>query len=170
MSDKIDPPALSRPAVLQLEEVRRAKKSHDGTLPPVRIKVEVACEEPVGETIRNRLASTFESLGCNAVGEDKPDWILSVIAISYGDLVELSIVLRRLFRSTVPGTEAEGLDSEGRVLLRQGGWLYESLRFHGLFGVRRPELDSFLAKMAADFATRHWKGRIRRRGAAGANR
>lgn len=160
MSKNSNPSANDHPSVLHLEEVRRTKKSPDPNSQPVRIKVEVACDEPTGSIIRNRLGSTFESKGCLVVADDKPDWILSVIAFAHGNLVELSIVLRRLFRSTVPGTEVEEIDAEGRTRLREGGWLYESLRFHGLFGVPRMELEAFLAQLVADFAKRHWESQI----------
>ncbi len=123
MSENTNPSRTDHPPVLQLEEIRRARKSPDANPQLVRIKVEVACDEPVGAIIRNRLASTFESKGCLVVADDKPDWILSVIAFGHGNLVELSIVLRRLFRSTVPGTEVDEVDAEGRTRLREGGWL-----------------------------------------------
>ncbi len=149
--------------VLQLEDLRRAKKEQNDYVLPIRIQVEVQCGEPVGKVIRECVSTAFESAGCVVVGDDKPDWILSVIAFSHGDLVELSIVLRRLFRSTIPGTEVESVDSRGMAHLRPGGWLYESLRFHGLFGVRKSGLEPFLARLVKDFAVQHWNNQTHKK-------
>jgi hypothetical protein len=142
--------------VFRLEDLRKSKKDQNVKPLPVRIHVEVACREPVGKEIQDCATAAFESAGCLVVGNDKPDWILSVIAFSHGDLVELSIILRKLFRSTLPGTEVESVDTWGKARLRSGGWLYESLRFHGLFGVPKGELGPFLARLAKDFAVQHW--------------
>ncbi len=156
MSDETRRPTDNPKTVLRLEDLRKAREEQNKDVLPARVQVEVSCREPVGEVIKNCVSAAFESAGCLVVGDDKPDWILSVIAFNYGDIVELSVILRKLFRSTIPGTEVDGVDSSGKVHLRPGGWLYESLRFHGLFGVRKGDLAPFLEKMAKDFAAQHW--------------
>jgi hypothetical protein len=143
--------------VLHMDDRRRGAKSRDALPEPVRIKVEVACHDVTGQTIKAVIGSKLESHGCILVESDKPDWVLSIIAFSHGDTVEMSIILRRLFRSTAPSTEVEQVDEERRVGLRQGGWLYESLRFHGLFGVPTADLDCFFERLVKDFANENWK-------------
>lgn len=142
--------------VLRLEDLRKAKHEQNDHDLPARVHVEVTCREPAGELIRKRVSQVFESTACLIAADEKPDWILSVIAFGQGELVEMSIILRRLFRSTLPGTEVESLDSCGNARLRPGGWLYESLRFHGLFGVRKDDLEPFLTRLATDLATQNW--------------
>lgn len=156
MSDEKLHSSFRHTPVLRLEDVRRGRTTQNADVEPVRIKVEIACNEDVGQTIQSCITSELEQARCLVVADEKPDWILSVIAFRYRTLVELSIVLRRLFRSTVPGTEVERVDSDGRAVLREGGWLYESLRFHGLFGVREPELKQFLAQLVGQFKAAHW--------------
>ena len=94
-------------------------------------------------------------VGCTVVEHEEPGWIYSVIAFQYGDSIELSIVLRQFFHSTRPGTEVDRVKPDGRICLRSGAWVYESLRFHGLFGVARSELEGFLADIAAEFGHQH---------------
>jgi hypothetical protein len=151
------------PTIFQLEALRKAKQEDDARKASGRVKVEVACRESVGEFIQDRFSAAFESVGCAVVGDDKPDWMLSVIAFSAGNLVELSIVLRRLFRSTVPGTEVEHVDAEGAARLRAGGWVYESLRFHGLFGVPTAELGTFIDRTVRDFPVQQDEEKAARR-------
>jgi hypothetical protein len=139
------------PTIFPLEALKKARQEQNSQALANRIQVEVACREPIGRVIHDLFTAQFESLGCRVQGEDKPDWILSVIAFSAGNTVELSIVLRRLFRSTLPGTERESVDADGATRLRAGGWVYESLRFHGLFGVPTGELEPFVARMVRDF-------------------
>ena len=138
------------PAIFQLEALKKAKQEDIARKAKGRVKVEVACREPVGKFIQERFSAAFESVGCVVVGDDKPDWILSAIAFSAGNIVELSLVLRRLFRSTVPGTEIEHVDAEGAAQLRAGGWVYESMRFHGLFGVPTMQLGAFIDQTVRD--------------------
>jgi hypothetical protein len=162
MSDERKNSGRNHATVLKLDDLRRARERRDGYFPPIRVKVEVACHEEADLAIERRMRAALGSLGCRVGGEDEPDWVLSIIAFSYGDLVELSIVLRRLFRSTFPGTEMARVDSKELGDLCQGKWLYESLRFHGLFGVRRAELNQFLARLANDLATKHWHTETRK--------
>lgn len=163
MKDDASRSNLGSVSILQLNALKKARQEQSNQAPHARVKVEVACTEPVGKLILDRFSADFESMGCLVVGDDKPDWILSVIAFSAGDIVELSIVLRRLFRSTLPGTEVENLDSDGTPRLRAGGWVYESLRFHGLFGVPRAELASFIGQMVRDFPVQREEDEIGRR-------
>ncbi len=143
--------------VLHMDDRRRGAKSQDTLPESVRIKVEVACHDFRGQTIKAAIGSKLKSQGCILVESDKPDWVLSIIAFSHGAAVEMSIILRRLFRSTAPSTEVAHVEEERGVGLRQGGWLYESLRFHGLFGVRTADLASFFERLVKDFANENWK-------------
>lgn len=156
MNDETTHARGNRNGIFRLDELRRNKKSKETRIPPVRIKVEVACRERVGETIQRLIASELEAKDCLVVQDDKPDWILSMIAFSHGELVELSIVLRALFRATTPGTEVDRVEPDGNVILRQGGWVYESQRFHGLYGVPRADLERFLARVVREFRSEHW--------------
>jgi len=61
-----------------------------------------------------------------------------------------------MFRSTSPGSELEGWDDQGNAKLKDGAWLYESLRFHGLYGVRKMELANFLKGLIGEFNAKHW--------------
>jgi len=135
---------------------RKATDRFKNALPKlVRIKVEVTCRQEIGETIKRVIGSELRARGYLVDDYDKPDWILSIIAFLHGDLVEMSILFRKLFRSTTPGTEVDLDDSEGHVGLRRGGWLYESLRFHGLFGIPTAELDGFSERLVKELATEH---------------
>lgn len=162
MSNEAIESRRNHPAVVKLDDLRRLRERQEGYVPPIPVRVEVACHEEVGLTIQSCMGAALESLGCRVEEEKDPDWVFSVIAFSHGELVELSIILRRLFRSTRPGTEMEPVDSQEEGDLRKGNWLYESLRFHGLFGVRRPELHQFLEKLANDLAAKHWNTEIRK--------
>jgi hypothetical protein len=144
--------------VLQMRD-RRTPDRFKNALPHlVRIKVEVTCDQDIGETIKRVVGSKLKAHGYLVDDYDKPDWVLSIIAFRHGELVEMSIIFRRLFRSTTPGTEVELVDSEGHVGLRQGGWLYESLLFHGLFGVPAAELEVFSERLVKDLAREHISG------------
>jgi hypothetical protein len=144
--------------VLQMRD-RRTTDRHKNPLPNlVRIKVEVTCSQDIGETIKRVVGSRLRARDYLVNDHDKPDWILSIIAFRHSELVEMSIIFRRLFRSTTPGTEVELVDSEGHVGLRQGGWLYESLLFHGLFGVPAAELEVFSERLVKDLASEHISG------------
>ena len=65
----------------------------------------------------------------------------------------MSVVLRRLFRSTSPGTEMVKESGSDRETLRKGGWVYESLKYHGLHGVPKLALGDFLKDLALEFTT-----------------
>ena len=148
MSDETVFTKPNQRTLLQLDERRKAKESK-GLGDTHLVTVEVACQDEIGAAIRSYASAELQRTGLRiGSGNDaeKPDWILSFIAYQHGGLVELSVVLRRLFRSTAPGTEVENVDEDGQVTLRQGGWLYESLRFHGLFGV--PEGHAVNVKVA----------------------
>jgi hypothetical protein len=120
----------------------------------VRVMVEVACNEPVGEKINIGLARELGDLGYVVVSDHRPDWVFSIIAFQHGSLVELSVVLRQLFRSTAPGTEMLTSDCAGNGVLREGGWVYESLRLHSLHGVPTSQLSNFLKSLAKEFERR----------------
>ena len=121
----------------------------------VRVQVEVACSEPVGEDIKKGLTEELGKLDRVIVVDEGPDWVFSIIALHYGQLVELSVILRQFFRASKPGTEKGSSTPGGRVSLKPGAWVYESLRFHGLFGVRDTDLNGLLASMAEEFGKNH---------------
>jgi hypothetical protein len=144
--------------VLQMKDRRTPDRLRNALPNLVGIKVEVTCDQDIGETIRGVIGFKLRVRGYLVDDYDKPDWVLSVIAFRHGELVEMSIIFRRLFRSTTPGTEVELVDSEGHVGLRQGGWLYESLLFHGLFGVPAAGLEVFSERLVKDLASEHISG------------
>jgi hypothetical protein len=117
--------------------------------------VEVACNDPVGEDIKICLTKHLEESSCVAMSDNGPDWVFSIIAFHHGNLVELSVVLRQFFRSTAPGSEMETSDSSDQTVRRKGGWVYESLRYHGLHGVPKPDLGAFLKSLAKEFESQH---------------
>lgn len=121
----------------------------------VRVMVEVACDGPIGEDIKLRLTRRLEESGNLVLSENCPDWVFSIIAFDHGYLVELSVVLRQFFRSTAPGTEMAINELSGQAVRRNGGWVYESLRYHGLHGVPRPDLEDFLKGLAEGFISQH---------------
>ena len=102
--------------------------------------IEVACDGPIGADIKSCLTGHLEESGYVTVSDDRPDWVFSIIAFYHGDLVEMSVVLRQLFRSTSPGTEMVKESGSDRETLRKGGWVYESLKYHGLHGVPKMAL------------------------------
>ena len=131
-----------------IERTRRKKNA-------VRVQVEVACNEPVGENIKIGLSEELGKLDGVVVVDSEPDWVFSIIALHYGHLVELSVILRQFFRASKPGTE-KGRSAPGSgISLKPGAWVYESLKFHGLFGVRATELKGLLASMAEEFGKNH---------------
>lgn len=121
----------------------------------VRVQVEVACNEPVGENIKSWLTEELGKFDRVIVLDDGPDWVFSIIALHSGQLVELSVILRQFFRASEPGTEHDTSTPSGRQTLKPGAWVYESLKFHGLFGVRTTEFKGFLASMAEEFGKNH---------------
>ncbi len=78
----------------------------------VRVQVEVACNEPVGENIKIGLSEELGKLDGVVVVDSEPDWVFSIIALHYGHLVELSVILRQFFRASKPGTE-QGTSAPG---------------------------------------------------------
>jgi hypothetical protein len=145
----------SHGGIVQLDEYRRseARTQKAGVSP--RVQIEVVCSEPTREKIKSLLAEKLRDVGCEVVEHEEPGWIYSIIAFQHGESIELSIILRQFFRSTRPGTEVDRVESDGRIRLRSGSWVYESLRFHGLFGVLQSELERFLADIAAEFGRQH---------------
>jgi hypothetical protein len=137
--------------VVQLDEYRRGETRKQKTDVSPKVQIEVVCNEPIRDRIKSLLAEELRRVGCAAVDHEEPGWIYSIIAFQHGESIELSIILRQFFRSTRPGTEVDRVESDGRICLRSGSWVYESLRFHGLFGVLQSELESFLADIAAEF-------------------
>lgn len=122
---------------------------------PVRVQVEVACNEPVGQTIKSWLTEELDKLDGVVVEERDADWVYSIIALHYGQLVELSVILREFFRASKPGTELGPSTPGNEKTLRPGAWVYESLRFHGLFGVRATDLKGLFASIAEQFGENH---------------
>jgi hypothetical protein len=116
-----------------------------------RVQIEVACNEPIGADIRKMLGEELGKLNDVIVVDEAPDWIYSIIAFHHGQLVELSVVLRQFFRASKPGTEQDTSTRSGRRTLKPGAWVYESLRFHGLFGVQALDLKGLLSSMAGEF-------------------
>jgi len=121
----------------------------------VDVMVEIASEDAIGEEIKSCLTKNLEETGWVYVSPDRPDCVFSIICFEYGNLVEMSVVLRQLFRSTAPGTEMVQADGSDQAVLRKGGWVYESLKYHGLHGVPKIALADFLKSLASDFASRH---------------
>jgi hypothetical protein len=141
-------------SIVELDDYRQSVAAKKVLPPTVRVMVEVACNDPLGDDIRIDLARCLEDLGYVTVSDHRPDWVFSIIAFPYGNLVELSVVLRQLFRSTAPGTEMVKRDCDGNGDLPEGGWVYESLRLHSLNGVPKSQLPSFLKSLAKEFARR----------------
>jgi hypothetical protein len=121
----------------------------------VSVMVEVACDDAIGEDIKICLTKALEESGCVTVSDDRPDWVCSTIAFHQWNLVELSVVIRQFFRSTAPGTEIAISDSSGEAVRGKGHWVYESLKYHGLHGVPRSDLESFLKGLAKEFIRQH---------------
>jgi len=120
---------------------------------PERVQVEITCGQAMGEAVKRGLEQELISLGGVKIVEDSPDWVYSIVAFHKGQLVELSVILRRFFRASKPGSERMS-DAEGDCgKVKPGAWVYESLRFHGLFGVRVPELKQLFESIAHDFNT-----------------
>jgi hypothetical protein len=124
---------------------------------PVRVQVEVASSEPVGEDIRTGLSEELGKLDGVVVLDDGPDWVYSIIALQHDHLVELSVILRQFFRASKPGTEVNTSASSDGTKLNPGAWVYESLKFHGLFGVRATDLKGLLRSLADEFSKNHLK-------------
>lgn len=147
--------AAEEPAkAIELEDYRK-RGSARASRRRVRVMVEVACDTPIGEEIKIGLARHIEGSSSIVISDRRPDWVFSIIAFDHGYLVELSVILRQFFRSTVPGTETAVRDSSGEAVRREGGWVYESLRYHGLHGVPRSNLRDFLKGLAEGFVVQH---------------
>jgi hypothetical protein len=121
----------------------------------VRVQVEVSCNEAVGEAIRTRLTEELGKLDGVIIVDEAPGWVFSIIAFHYGQLVELSVILRQFFRASKPGTEQDTITPGGAVSLKSGAWVYESLKFHGLFGVQVSDLKGLFASLAEEFGKNH---------------
>jgi hypothetical protein len=153
----------TRRTVINIDSFRDRTKTASSPETAMRAKVEVACNEPVGEEIKQGLERELGKLGGMTIVPERPDWVFSIIAFHQGQLVELSIILRRLFRGTKPGTEIDTNLPESERKVRPGAWVYESLRFHGLFGVRLSELSDLFVSVADEFRTNHLAGEGRKR-------
>ena len=156
MSNNNDAHVTEAINVSSIRDFKQRKNDHLAKEKGFTVKMEVTCEGPVGGEIQNIVKSELEKLGCTVHGLSNADWVISIIAFSYYETVEMSILLRRLFRSTSPGSELKGLDDQGNTVLKEGGWLYESLRFHGLYGVKKMELESFFKGLLEEFRSAHW--------------
>lgn len=117
------------------------------------VMIEIACDGAIGADIKSCLTRHLEESGYVTVSDDRPDWVFSIIAFHHQDLVEMSVVIRRLFRSTAPGTEMVKESGSDWETLRKGGWVYESLKYHGLHGVPKMALGDFLKGLAQEFTT-----------------
>jgi hypothetical protein len=133
------------------ERINRSCRKKGG----IRVQVEVSCNEPVGADIKNGLTEELGNLDGVVVVDSGPDWFFSIIAFQSGGLVELSVILRQFFRAGKPGTEGGMGSSSDENALKPGAWVYESLRFHGLFGVRTADLKGLLRSLAEDFVKNH---------------
>jgi hypothetical protein len=152
-----------RGTVINIGSFRDRMRAAPASQAAMWVKVEVACNEPVGEDIRKGLERELGKRGGITVVHDSPDWVFSIVAFHQGQLVELSVILRRFFRGTKPGTEIDTNLPDSALKVRPGAWTYESLRFHGLFGVRFSELDDLLVFVAEEFRTHHLAGKGRNR-------
>ena len=106
-------------------------------------QVEVACNEPVGEDIRKGLTEELGKLDGVIVVDEAPDWVYSIIASHYSQLVELSVVLRQFFRASKPGTEQDTSTPSGGKTLKSGAWVYEWLKFMDFLECRLPTLRGY---------------------------
>jgi len=141
--------------IIELSNCRKSRSVSRLSSGRVTVMVEIACDDAIGEDIKSCLTRDLEESGRVTVSGDRPDWVFSIIAFHHFNLVELSVVLRRFFRSTAPGTEMAISDSSGQAVRRKGQWVYESLRYHGLHGVPRPDLEAFLKGLAKEFTSQH---------------
>ena len=121
----------------------------------VIVMVEIACDDAIGEDIKICLTRHLEESGYVNVSDDRPNWVFSIIAFHHGNLVQMSVILRRFFRSTAPGTEMVKAGEPDQEMMRRGGWVYESLRYHGLHGVPKMALEDFLKGLAKEFTSQH---------------
>jgi hypothetical protein len=133
------------------ERTKRNYRKKNG----VRVQIEVSCSQPVGEDIKKGLTGELGKLDGVVVVDRGPDWVFSIIAFHSGGLVELSVILRQFFRAGKPGTEGGAGTPSDEKTLRPGAWVYESLRFHGLFGVRVADLKGLLGSLAEEFGKNH---------------
>ncbi len=161
MSENKDISSSPASGILRLDQYRRGGTKRDSSANSPRVSIEVACADPIGSQIKSLLAEQLNRIGCVVVDSEDAGWVYSVIGMPHGTSVELSIILRQTFHSTSPGTEVKDQNAEGTVSLRQGSWVYESLRFHGLFGVPQCDLENFLANLAGEFGLTHYKQRLR---------
>jgi hypothetical protein len=139
--------------IIELGNCRTHRSAAGASNGRVAVMIEIACDGPIGADIKGCLTRRLEESGHVAVSDDRPDWVFSIIAFHHEDLVEMSVVLRQLFRSTAPGTEMVRESGSDKEALRQGGWVYESLKYHGLHGVPKMALEDFLKSLAHEFTT-----------------
>ncbi|MGO9120528.1 MAG: hypothetical protein ACLQPD_23300 [Desulfomonilaceae bacterium] len=147
--------AEETPMIIELGDCRQRGATSKSSPKCVDVMVEIASEDAIGEEIKSCLTKNLEQTGCVNISHDRPDWVFSIICFEYGNLVEMSVVLRQLFRSTAPGTEMVQADGSDQATLRKGGWVYESLKYHGLHGVPKIALADFLKSLASDFTSQH---------------
>ena len=139
--------------IIELGGCRKRGSGAKASTGSVTVMIEIACEGRIGADIKSCLTRRLEESGYVTVSDDRPDWVFSIIAFHHEDLVEMSVVLRQLFRSTAPGTEMVKESGSDRETLRKGGWVYESLKYHGLHGVPKRALEDFLKGLAHEFTT-----------------
>ncbi len=162
MEDKFSRTENTNGRVLHISSYKEGLDRTSRKKNTVRVQVEVACNEPIGEDIRKGLTEELGKLDGVIVVDEAPDWVYSIIAFHHGQLVELSVVLRQFFRASKPGTEQDTSTPGGGKTLKPGAWVYESLRFHGLFGVQAADLKGLLASMAEEFG-RNYLGQASKR-------
>jgi len=133
------------------ERINRTNRKKDA----VHVQVEVSCNEPAGEDIKRGLTEELGKLDGVVVVDSGADWVFSIIAFHCGHLVELSVILRQFFRASKPGTEQDTSASNGASKVKPGAWVYESLKFHGLFGVQVSDLRGLLESLAEEFGKDH---------------
>lgn len=138
--------------IIELDNCRKRRSVAGASSGCGAVMIEIACDGAIGADIKSCLTRHLEESSYATVSDDRPDWVFSIIAFHHEHLVEMSVALRRFFRSTAPGTEMVKEGGPDRETLRKGGWVYESLRYHGLHGVPRVALGDFLKGLADEFA------------------
>lgn len=141
--------------IIKLGDCRKCGPVNRVSSRRVAVMVEIASHDAIGEDIKMCLTRDLEESGRVTVSDDRPDWVFSIIAFHQYNLVEMSVVIRQFFRSTAPGTEMAISGSSGQSVRRNGGWIYESLKYHGLHGVLKTDLEDFLKNLAEGFVNQH---------------
>jgi hypothetical protein len=140
--------------VIPLEEYKSARLTSPDPLPAI-VSVELASNGEIGDVVGRHVRDSLTELGHSVKEAANPDWVVSIIAFSYGERIELSIVMRGLvWHGPVDGI------TQGQ---RRGGaapspnTASESLKFHGLYGVAASELKPFLRDLIMQLDKAHMR-------------